>query len=863
MSLLVLFAMGCTNTNAESSMRRQSLNSDWKFTKGDPAGTGDKLAYPNIKKWLLPTANDFNQTARFDHPADNLGGDVEYTHADFDDSGWRSLNLPHDWGIEGPFNQEYPGETGKLPWWGVAWYRKHFKLGPDDAGKQISLEIDGAMAYATVWINGQCAGGWPYGYASWRVDLTQHVKPGDNVIAIRLDNPPDSSRWYPGGGIYRNVWLTKTAPIHVGHWGTYITTPNVSKDAATINVATTIDNDSAKDDSAKFTTSIYDTDKDGNRTGGAIASLEISGVEIGGGKSITNQSKIEIKNPNLWSVDNPHLYLAVTTLAQAGKTIDTYETHFGIRTIQFTANDGFHLNGERLKIQGICDHHDLGALGSALSYRALQRQLEILKSMGCNAIRTSHNPPAPELLDLADRMGFVVMDEGFDCWEHQKKPNDYHKLFDDWHEMDFRAQIRRDRNHPCVVLWSIGNEIYEQGVPAKHYLGKQLTDIAHQEDATRPTVSACNQDHSGYNGFNKIMDVFGDNYDKNDYIRFRNANPDQPVIGSETASCVSTRGEYFFPVTQDKMEGRSNFQVSSYDYYAPRWAMPPDWEFKAQDEAPYCVGEFVWTGFDYLGEPTPFNGDSTNLLNFTDPAEQAKVAEELKELGKIKVPSRSSYFGIIDLAGFPKDRYYIYQAHWRPDFPMAHILPHWNWPERIGEVTPVHVYSSGDEAELFLNGKSLGKKTRGKYQYRFHWDDVVYEPGELHVVTWKNGKKWAEDTVKTTGDAAKVTLKPDRPTIHADGEDLSFVTVTIADKDGQMVPRTHNLVKFQIEGPGEIAAVDNGDPTSFEPFQASQRKAFNGLALVIVRSKPGQSGQITLKATADGLEGSQASITTK
>ncbi len=863
-SLITLFAFGCTNTLAENSVRRESFNSDWRFQKDDPADVGDKLAYAKIKPWVLPSGNEFSESTRADRPEGNLGEDVAYAKSDYDDSSWRQLNLPHDWGIEGPFKQEYPGETGKLPWWGVAWYRKHFKLAPDDAGKQISLEIDGAMSYATVWVNGKFAGGWPYGYASWRVDLTPYVKAdGDNVVAIRLDNPPDSSRWYPGGGIYRNVWLTKTAPVHVGHWGTYITTPDVSKEAATISIQTKIDNDASKDDSVNLTTSIYDTDKDANRAGSAIASLTVSSTSIGSGKSEAIPSKIKIPNPHLWSVADPHLYVAVTTLEQGGKTIDTYETTFGIRTIKFTADNGFLLNGERLHIYGVCDHHDLGSLGSALNYRALQRQLEMLKEMGCNAIRTSHNPPAPELLDLCDRMGFVVMDEGFDCWAHQKKKNDYHLLFPDWHEKDFRAQIRRDRNHPCVILWSIGNEIPEQGNPNDHYLGAELTKIAHEEDSTRPTVSACNNGHSGYNGFNKIIDVFGDNYDNNNYNRFREANPDQPVIGSETSSCVSSRGEYFFPVSEDKSLGKADFQMSSYDLYAPRWAMPPDWEFKYQDEAPYCAGEFVWTGFDYLGEPTPYNGDTSNLLNFTDPEEQAKMAAELKELGKIHEPSRSSYFGIIDLAGFKKDRFYIYQAHWRPDLPMAHILPHWNWPDRVGQVTPVHVYTSGDEAELFLNGKSLGRKTRGKNQYRLHWDDVKYEPGELHVVAYKDGKKWAEDTVKTTGDAAKVTLAPDRATIHADGLDLSFVTVTIADKDGLMVPRSKNLVKFDIAGPGEIAAVDNGDATSFESFQAHERKAYNGLALVIIRSKPGESGKITLKAMSDGLTGAETSVTTE
>jgi beta-galactosidase len=620
-----------------------------------------------------------------------------------------------------------------------------------------------------------------------------------------------------------------------------------------------VQNQSKADANVKLTTAIYKAD-DASRKD-AVASIDLDGLSVRAGETATNNARIKIPDPQLWSIAHPKLYVAVTTLSQNGKPIDHYETPFGIRTVVFTADNGMLINDERVQIQGVCNHHDLGALGSAINIRGLERQLEILKEMGCNAIRTSHNPPAPELLDLCDRMGFVVMDEGFDCWSRQKKKNDYHLLFADWHEMDFRALIRRDRNHPCVVLWSIGNEIGEQGHPEDHHLGAELSAIAKEEDPTRPTTSACNNGRAGYNGFGKNLGVFGDNYDKNHYGKFREANPNQPVVGSETASCISSRGEYFFPVSDDKAQGKSDFQMSSYDLYAPRWAMPPDTEFAELDKNPFCAGEFVWTGFDYIGEPTPYNGDTTNLLNFTDPAEQAKMAEELKALGKMHVPSRSSYFGIIDLAGFKKDRFYIYQARWRNDFPMAHILPHWNWPERVGQVTPVHVYTSGDEAELFLNGKSLGKKKLEKEHYRLRWDDVKYEPGELRVIAYKKGKEWAEDTVKTTGSAAKLLMKPDRETIHA-GADLSFVTVTVADNAGLLVPRSKNQIQFEVTGPGEIAAVDNGDATSFEPFQAKERKAYNGLALVIVRSKPGETGEITLKATSTGLQNAQTTIRT-
>ena len=572
---------------------------------------------------------------------------------------------------------------------------------------------------------------------------------------------------------------------------------------------------------------------------------------------------MRVANPKLWGLQQPNLYAAVTTVEQNGKILDVHETVFGIRTIRFDVDKGFSLNGERVRLNGVCDHHDLGPLGSALNTRALERQIEILKEMGVNAIRTSHNPPAPELLELCDRMGLVVMDEAFDAWHRAKKKNDYHLLFDDWHEKDLRAQIRRDRNHPSVILWSTGNEIGEQRNAEGHQISAALTRIVHEEDPTRPATAAANYTEAGYNGFQKTVDVFGYNYKPTEYGKFRQSNPTIPLFASETASAVSSRGEYFFPVSDDKSQGRANFQVSSYDLYAPPWAWPPDVEFKGLDEFPFTAGEFVWTGFDYLGEPTPYGGDSTTLLNFADPADQARMAQELKELGKIKVPSRSSYFGIVDLCGFKKDRFYIYQARWRPELPMAHILPHWNWPERVGQVTPVHVYTSGDEAELFLNGRSLGRKKKGQYEDRLRWDDVKFELGELKVVAYKNGKHWAEDVMKTTGPAARLLLKADHPSVKADGQDLSFVTVTVADNNGLLVPRSHNRIRFALTGPGEIVAVDNGDPTNLESFQAKERNAFNGLCLVIVRTKAAQRGGIRLKAQADGLATAEIVIASK
>jgi beta-galactosidase len=857
---LVVPLLFAANVRAQTTPRQRTpFNADWRFQKDDPEDAGGKLAYTNLRDWLIPTSNPFVRTGiKPTRPAGNPGGDVSYVQPNYDDNGWRRLNLPHDWGIEGPFKQEYSGETGKLPWWGIGWYRKRFSLPDVDKNKRIYLDIDGAMSYAAVWLNGKLVGGWPYGYSSFRVDLTPYIRPGgENVLAIRLDNPNDSSRWYPGGGIYRNVWLVKTAPVHVAHWGTSVTTPEVSSTAATVKVETTLSNDSDRASDVRLVSTLLDA---GNK---AVAVLTQSGIKLAPGQTQTVSGKISVPSPRLWSLKDPYRYRVVSRIVEGQTTHDRYETPFGIRTIAFDKSKGFLLNGQRVPLQGVCNHHDLGALGAAINTRALERQIEILQEMGCNAIRTSHNPPAPELLDLCDRMGILVMDELADVWKAGKKPNGYQNLFDDWSEPDLRALVRRDRNHPSVILWSTGNEIREQGSTAGADVSRRLTAIVHEEDPTRLVSLGANDVRAGYNGFQNTIDVFGYNYKPGEYAKFLAANPNIPLIGSETASTVSSRGEYFFPVTDNKDGGKADFQVSSYDLYAPSWAMPPDREFRGQDENPAVAGEFVWTGFDYLGEPTPYNSDTTNLLNFFDPAEKARAEQELKELGRIRVPSRSSYFGIVDLAGFKKDRFYLYQARWRPDFPMAHLLPHWNWPDRVGQVTPVHVYTSGDEAELFLNGTSLGRKKKAPLEYRLRWDDVVYAPGEVRVVAYKNGRPWANDTVKTTGPATKLLLKADRSTIKSDGSDLAFITVSIADQDGLMVPRTNNCVRFEIDGPGDIVATDNGDATSHASFQSPEREAYNGLALVIVRTRAGKSGPIRLKATSAGLTGAEITLSSR
>ncbi len=780
------------------------------------------------------------------------GSSLSPAAAAFDDSPWRQLNLPHDWGIEGPFRFDLPGNSGKLPWKGIGWYRKHFTVSREDAGKRLTVAFDGAMANSMVYLNGEYVGGWPLGYQGFQLDLTDKIKFGaENVLAVRLDTEKWGSRWYPGAGIYRHVWLIKTAPVHVGQWGTFVTTPEVSPDAATVKVKVDVNNDSAAAATVTLRNQFYELPADGS-LGKSVGEIELSSGEIAAGKTAASTCELKFRRPRLWSPENPDRYVVVTSLEQDGKVVDRYETPFGIRTFEFTHDHGFLLNGRRVQIQGTCNHHDLGALGAAFNTRAMERELQILKDLGCNALRTSHNPPAPEFLDLADRMGFLVMCEALDCWKSGKNPNDYARLYPEWHVRDLQAMVRHFRNHPGIVIWSTGNEVGEQGTlnPAR-----ELRDIVHAEDPMRP-VSAGVWDGAAKSEFRHGVDIQGLNYAINTYgqlLAFP-GNETKPFFSSESSSCISSRGEYFFPVKRGNAS-RVNFQVSSYDVDAPGWACPPDEEFAALDHNPGFAGEFVWTGFDYLGEPTPYNNDLSNLLNIhdRDPAKMAAMKKELEEFGKIRCPSRSSYFGIVDLAGFPKDRYYLYQARWRPGLPLAHILPHWNWPDRVGQVTPVHVYTSGDSAELFLNGKSLGKKMKGQFEYRLRWDDVVYQPGELKVVAYKNGRPWATDVVKTTGTPARLALSADRATIAADGADLSYLTVRVTDKNGLTVPTADNQIQFTIAGAGEIIATDNGDATSFVPFQSHERPAFNGLALAIVRSKPGDRGTITVTAQGAGL----------
>ena len=855
LSFVLIVGRDAVCANTSMVRERININRDWRYQIDDPDGVGAALHYSRLKPYLLPCANDFIIFGkRYQRPEGNPGENIAYVKSDFDDSEWRHLNLPHDWAIEGPFNIDYNGSTGKLPYWGIRWYRKTLELSQDDAGKQIYLDIDGAMSYASVWCNGQYVGGWPYGYASFRLDLTPYIKAGQkNVLAIRLDNPDDTSRWYPGSGIYRNVWLVKTSPVHVEQWGTFVRNQQVDSEIAVMEMGVNIENHAGKDVQVKLQTSVYLQGKDGRPVGEEVTQSMTKDIAIKKDSWSSARFQFKVDKPKLWDIDTPNCYVAVSRVFMDGKEMDSYETSFGIRTIEFNHDLGFMLNGQKVTIKGVCMHHDLGALGAAFNEVAAERQLRIMKEMGANAIRTSHNPPAPELVALCDRMGLMMQLELADTWQKGKRKNDYNLLFDDWSEADMRSLVRHYRNHPSVIMWSIGNEMPDQTTDQGVIIARNLTAYCHDEDPTRPTSLGCNKRDAVFRDIVNQVDIFGLNYFHKTYPVFKEQNPTRRYHASETSSATSSRGEYFFPVTTDVNDSRSGFQLSSYDMTTIGWGCAPEVQFKMNEEYPFMSGEFVWTGFDYLGEPTPYNKDLTNLLNFSDPNELEKARKELEELGKIKTPSRSSYFGIVDLCGFPKDRYYNYKSYWRPDVPTVHILPHWNWEERIGEITPVHIYTSGDAVELFLNGKSLGRREKVHSYDRLTWDDVRYEPGSLRAIAYKNGQKWAEELVETTGKPAALQVTAEKTELKNDGTDLSFIRVAVVDSQGRVVPRSKNHLKFSVTGPAEIIATDNGDATSLLPFQLSERDAYNGLALVILRSQYMKQGKVVLTVESKGL----------
>ncbi|KAH6642815.1 beta-galactosidase [Boeremia exigua] len=851
-------AAGTKRPRAEAGGReRVSLNDGWRFQRF--VENPDGLSYDILKPWILPAANPYLTGTKHDRPsAPGPGANITYVQPSFDDAVWEAVNLPHDWAATGEFDfsEETPGGTGRLPINGIGWYRKSLSIDEEiiTSGKSLFLDVDGAMAYATAWLNGKLVGGWPYPYNSFRLDLTPFAKAGDNVIAIRVENAPESARWYPGAGLYRKLEFLTTNAVHVGYHGSYITTPTISAEQASVELRIEVENKGNSSQTVQVATNIYELDsKSRKATGDAVAKISTTTVSVSGGSKQSVNGSTTVANPKLWGPapkQTPNEYIAITTVSSNGTTLDTYETLFGIRTVAYDPNKGILINGEHVPVYGSCNHHDLGSLGAAFNYRAAERQIEMLQEMGNNALRTSHNPPAPEWLDIADRLGLMVMDEIFDTWQYAKVENDFHLIFPEWSEADLRSFIRRDRNHPSIISWSIGNELAEQSNSTGTATTKRLQGIVHEEDPTRQVTVGMN--NAGPNtGLAAEIDIIGLNYQgegkgnaaTGSFAAFHSKFPNKMIWSTESASTVSSRGVYIFPVTPKKSaivgggpgEGGDpiNNHVSAYELYAPSWAASPDKVFEQQDRNPYVAGEFVWTGWDYIGEPTPYDNSS-----------------------------RSSYFGIIDLAGFKKDRFYLYQARWRPDFPQVRILPHWTWPGREGLVTPVHVFTSGDEAELFINGKSAGRQKRGQYDYRLRWDNVTYTPGEITVKAWKNGEEWAEASHRTVGAATALNVTADRTTIDGDGKDLSFITVAVVDANGDTIPQADNEITFSVtSGPGEIVSTDNGDPRDGTPFPSKTRKAFSGLALAIVRAGAGSSGEIVIEAKAEGLTVGTVTVT--
>ena len=791
-------------------------------------------------------------------------------------TGWKQVRVPHDYAIEGPFDpvndmgntkvnaDGFPvsnnaaGRTGALPLTGTAWYRRKFEVKPQWADKEISFEFDGVMSHCEVFVNGVQVGQNVYGYTTFRVDVTEAVRVGENLLAVRVNQLPWESRWYPGAGIYRNVRLTVKDKTSFAYNTVFLTTPQVEKDAATVAIVADIQNPTEG-----LSVHISVISPDGSQVAAADAPVTDGKLD----------AKLAVDAPKLWANETPNLYLAELTLCKGGEVLDNETVRFGIRTIAFDSEKGCLINGVVTKMNGVCMHHDLGAIGAAVNEAALRRQFKILADMGCNSIRTSHNPPAPELLNIADEMGFYIIVEQFDQWKTSKTENGYGLYFDMWADYDFTCTIRRDRNHPSVIMWSIGNEIPEQDQKDGAKVAKFLVDIAHREDPSRATTAGFNYDNGAhFHGLTDVVDVVGYNYRCTRYSLYHDIKH-YSMYGSETESCVSSRGVYFIPDkkaadadeqahTIEQMYDyprrawrrypgveipapiRENVQVNSYDLSAPRWAYYPEVEFAAQDDCPYVFGEYVWTGFDYLGEPTPYGMSALG----------AKLA-------------RSSYFGIIDLAGLPKDRFYSYQARWT-NKAVLHPFPHWNWNE--GDVLPVHCYASYDRAELFVNGKSYGicekepESDNCLKRYRLMWEDVQFEPGQYTVKALdKDGKVLAETTVRTAGAPAKLELSADRESYAADGDDLCYITVRVVDKDGNFCPMASTRLHFEVVGDGELIATDNGDATDLEVFSSCGRNAFSGMAVGIVRTVKDKPGSITVKVTGEGVSGAELTVAVK
>ena len=757
-----------------------------------------------------------------------------------DSLSWQDVTIPHDWAIYGPFDRSMDlqlvaveqngeteqtwktGRTGGLPYIGKGFYKTTFEVA-DTAGKASYLVFDGAMSHANVYVNGRHVAYWPYGYNSFIADIDGAVKPGSNLVEVSLENMPESSRWYPGAGLYRNVHLIQTSDVHIPVWGTYLTTPVITKEYAEVKIATQVEGVKAPD---KVTLKTDIIGPEGN----VVASQTTPFVVAAQDSLIQN---IRVADPRLWSPEHPWLYTARTTVEYAGKDVDTYDTRFGIRTIEFRPGEGFFLNGEKRKIQGVNNHHDLGPLGAAVNRSALRHQIEMLKDMGADAIRTSHNMPAPELVELADEMGMMLMLETFDDWSFRpKSKNGYGSLFAEWAEKDVKNMVRHYRNSPSVIIWSVGNEVPSQWGPDGVAELTYLQDIVHREDPTRPVTNGMDQfDAVVNNGFAAAVDIPGFNYKVNRYNEAISKLPQQLLMGTETASTVSSRGQYFFPVELGANVTREGNQSNSYDVEYCYWSNIPDDDFAADDDKDYNIGQFVWTGFDYIGEPSPYDTDAW--------------------------PSHSSYFGIIDLASLPKDRYYLYRSKWNEDSPTLHILPHWNWEGREGEVTPVFVYTDSPKAELFINGKSQGMREKNDstnmHRYRLMWNETVYEPGEVRVVAYNaDGSVAGEKTIRTAGAPYRLVARSNRESLRAGDDDLAYVTISVEDAEGNPVPTDSREVAFSVKGAGAFKATANGDPTSLRPFQLPAMDLFSGMATAIVEGGD-VPGILEFEVTAPGL----------
>ena len=789
--------------------------------------------------------------------------------------GWTAVKVPHDWAIYGPFDRSHDlqsvavtqngekvatvktGRTGGLPYVGQGTYRHRLEVAPGTLdGRRHILFFDGAMSEAKVSVMGQQVCFWPYGYNSFWCDVTDYLKEGKNEVTVMLENRPESSRWYPGAGLFRKVRHITVPRIHIPVWGTYITTPHVAEDYASVTVRTRVE---GMEDGSAVTVRTVIKDADGAVVAQRKDTRKLRNGEV--------EHQLNVNGPRLWSPESPELYYAdteiyagasidtdwsgarpVTTVKDGEILLDRVRTRFGIRSIEIRPEKGFYLNGKMRKFQGVCMHHDLGPIGAAVNKSALRRQLTILKDMGCDAIRTSHNMPAEELIELCDEMGFMVMLENFDEWDAAKCRNGYHRFFDKdsgdgmkWAEKDMINMLRHFRNNASVVMWSIGNEVPSQWKPEGLKVAAWLQDICHREDPTRPVTCGMDQYNSVVlNGFAELLDIVGFNYKVDRYIPAYQILPQRIILGSETASTVSSRGVYHFPVKLGAAIMHEDHQSSSYDTEFCWWSNIPDNDFAADEDYPWCIGQFVWTGFDYLGEPSPYDTDAW--------------------------PNHSSVFGIVDLASIPKDRYYLYRSQWNKTDNTLHVLPHWNWEGREGEVTPVFVYTSYPSAELFVNGISQGIRTFAEpdgnvpclgedamKRFRLMWNDVVYQKGEIRVVAYDaDGKAVAEKTARTAGKAAAIRLTPDRTVLKADGEDLCYLNVSLVDKDGNPVPADSRLVNVKVSGAGSFRAIANGDPTCLEPFQKPQMHLFSGQLTVIIQSAA-EPGEITVEVSGKGV----------